>query len=255
MRRLSVAFMLASSNLETAKHRLAGMGDDQARANLTETLAAFRQECADLPLPRAFFSQVEHVREQSGLDVVPDVVLIALTHQLQHSLYNELAEHLFFSVSRDRKWIYLDPKKWFGEAALIRFSGTWRDVRDACQSFALDQWTATVFHSMRILERGLLELARLVGLDPVDLALENWKNITDQIERNIRDMESLPKSAAKSSDLQFLSGAAAQFRYFKDAWRNHVSHARESYDEQEARIVLEHVRDFMAHLASRPLAP
>jgi hypothetical protein len=43
--------------------------------------------------------------------------------------------------------------------------------------------------------------------------------------------------------------AAAEFRYFKDAWRNHVMHDRnDSYDEPEALRVLEHVTRFMTLL-------
>ena len=48
---------------------------------------------------------------------------------------------------------------------------------------------------------------------------------------------------------QFYSGAAKDFRYFKDAWRNHAMHFREHYEASEAKIILDHVKSFMIHLA------
>jgi hypothetical protein len=51
--------------------------------------------------------------------------------------------------------------------------------------------------------------------------------------------------------MSFYSAAAKEFFYFKDGWRNYVSHGGDPYDEDEAFSVLEHVRAFMSHLGSR----
>ncbi len=50
--------------------------------------------------------------------------------------------------------------------------------------------------------------------------------------------------------MQFLSEAAKEFFYFKDGWRNHVSHNRGTYDEHQAASVLEHTRSLMNHVAT-----
>ena len=63
-------------------------------------------------------------------------------------------------------------------------------------------------------------------------------------------MEKEPKSTEKSAKLKFYSSAAIQFRYFKDAWRNHVSHGRDTYDEREAYSIWNHVKEFMQTLAN-----
>jgi hypothetical protein len=44
-----------------------------------------------------------------------------------------------------------------------------------------------------------------------------------------------------------------QFRYFKDAWRNHVDHGREHYDEHQADTILTHTIDFMVFLVEAGL--
>jgi hypothetical protein len=61
----------------------------------------------------------------------------------------------------------------------------------------------------------------------------------------------LPKKGEKDRKLQFLSEAAKEFAYFKDGWRNFVSHGHEKYDDAKALSVLEHTRAFMNHLASQ----
>ena len=82
------------------------------------------------------------------------------------------------------------------------------------------------------------------------MAHENWKNVIDQIEAKIRAMEALHKSAEKIARLKELSLLASQFRYFKDAWRNHVSHSHENYDERDANNVWHHVKTFMEQMTS-----
>ena len=105
---------------------------------------------------------------------------------------------------------------------------------------------------MRILEIGLRALANDLKVTfPSPIELENWQSIIEKIESEIRQVNQQPKGLQKSHDLQFYSEAAKEFRYFKDAWRNHVSHSREKYVETEAFRVLSHVKDFMQHLATR----
>jgi hypothetical protein len=55
--------------------------------------------------------------------------------------------------------------------------------------------------------------------------------------------------ARRRNDLNFLSTAAKEFTYFREAWRNHVAHGRANYDDNDAMKVLTHVREFMSILA------
>ena len=137
----------------------------------------------------------------------------------------------------------------FGDKVAVAFEEATIDIQAASRCLALDEGTACVFHSMRVLEHGLRWLADAVGLPKEQVAHENWKNVIDQIERRIRSVETAPKSSDKLERLRVYSGAAVQFRYFKDAWRNHVSHARAHYDSRKAAAIWNHVKEFMQHLA------
>ena len=63
----------------------------------------------------------------------------------------------------------------------------------------------------------------------------------------------MKKGWEKDETLSFYSRVALQFRYFKDAWRNHVDHNREVYDADQAHSILIHARDFIKELAEHGL--
>jgi len=122
-----------------------------------------------------------------------------------------------------------------------------KDIDAANRCYALDEWTACVFHSMRVLEHGLRLTAKRFN---VDFAVDSWHKVIKGIEDAIaalRNKQGLTEEDRK--EISYYSDAASQFRYFKDSWRNHVSHGREHYDERDAEKVLTHVREFMQHLA------
>lgn len=134
-------------------------------------------------------------------------------------------------------------------AITTKFPSTAVDILAAVDCWALGYGSASVFHSMRVLEYGIAALARDVGRE---IGTQNWQNIIDQIESEIRNLgRTLPSGLEKSERLQFLSEAAKEIVYFKDGWRNYVSHNRAAYDVHQARSVLEHVRSFMTVLSRR----
>ena len=105
---------------------------------------------------------------------------------------------------------------------------------------------------MRVAEHGLRALAKKVGVPfPKTFDLKTWDELIRSIEQEIQKIILKPKSSQRSKDLEFYNTAAAQFRYFKDGWRNHVMHTRTSYDEPQAISLMAHVREFMQHLATR----
>jgi HEPN domain-containing protein len=118
-----------------------------------------------------------------------------------------------------------------------RFEDTERDARAATEAYALNLNDACVFHSMMVLERGLTALAKAVG---EETRRNTWGKIIERIERAL---------SKQRENLALYAAAAKEFTYFKEAWRNHVAHARADYDEHEALKVLTHVRDFMSRIS------
>ncbi len=167
------------------------------------------------------------------------------------TLEGELRRRVFLFVVSEDANLYRNPVASF-PLAWAAYPSARRDIEEACRCYALGRYTACVFHSMAILQVGLYALAHKANVTlryPVELA--EWNEVLSAIERYAESLRNQPRSAARDERLTFFSECAAQFRYFKDAWRNHVAHMRESYDRDQAHSILLHVRDFMEKASTR----
>jgi hypothetical protein len=249
------ALLVVASSLSRASVTLTVAGDDPAfdRDLVMNMLAEVGPPLKELPLSRVILDQFRRVEALAATG--PLYELSILVRELNNNLIVELTSHCYLMIPHERRQYYEQKNKPFGERAAAVFPEAQGDMSAASRCFALDEWTACVFHLMRILEHGLHTLANWVGLPPEAMSYENWKNVIDQVEKKIREMEALPKGPDKTAKLQAFSEAASQFRYFKDAWRNHVSHSRVSYDQHTAPPVWLHVGMFIQHLANHAPEP
>jgi hypothetical protein len=167
---------------------------------------------------------------------------------LRETIDSGLKWQLIYRYPNDKRYL-LENWKEHWASVRAKFPSAEIDILAAVDLWALGHSTASVFHFMRVLEHGLRALANDVGRS---FDIQNWQNIIDQIESEVRNLgKTLPASPDKTERLRFLSEAAKEFSYFKDGWRNHVSHGRGVYDEHQARSIMEHVKAFMTVLASK----
>jgi hypothetical protein len=183
-----------------------------------------------------------------GRDHGPDEVYHSMLN-LMSRLTDDVATLILMQLEPDRLQYY-DALDLFGEAVSAKFPDAVSDIREAGNCFATGRHTACVFHLMRVLEKGLFALAKSLRIKTLKtFNYENWQNIIDQIESKIREAEKSPRSPKKTENLKRLGDAAKEFRYIKNAWRNHVMHSRVSYNESEAESILRHVGEFIKALA------
>lgn len=222
-------------------------------ARVVKAVSSLREEMQKLPLPSSVRARLNRLAKAVEGEITEDRIstLTAHVNELQLDLQHELAQHLFLFIPAERKWLWLEPEKWFGEDVASKFVDARRDMRDCAKCLALDQWTASVFHAMAIMEHGLRHLAGRVGISlSPNFDFENWHNIIEQIEAEIKAKKQLPRAQQNQTEIEFCSSAASHFFAVKEAWRNHVSHGRGQYDEVEALRVVHNVRDFMKVLAT-----
>jgi len=173
---------------------------------------------------------------ESELRVLHECLEDDLRYKYFYRYPDDKARHL---VRVDAEW----------QAAIASFKSSEGTIKAAVDCYALGHNVACVFHCMQALESGLRALAADVGLT---FDVQQWNTIIEQIESEITKLRrTLPPGVGKNERMQFLSAAAKEFFYFKDGWRNYVSHGRAAYDEHQALSVLEHTRSFMNHLAPR----
>lgn len=159
---------------------------------------------------------------------------------LRESLDRELKSRLFLFVPAAKAETY-DQVELFGPEVHTKFSKASADIREAGTCLALGRATAAVFHLMCVLEVGLDSLSSALS---VPYSQKNWEQI-------LRDIETAISTIAFRQDREFYSRAALEFKFFRDAWRNHTMHGRGKYGDVQAEEIFDHVKAFMVHLATR----
>jgi hypothetical protein len=182
----------------------------------------------------------------------PKVTLSSLSEQCRDflsRLKDETESVSVFTVKSNMQWL-ATGEQFFGLRVAGAFPSAESDIDNAGKCLAFERWTASVFHSMRVLEIGLNTLAVRFN---VPFADKNWQNIIDQIEAEIRKIAQAGRQQGTNwkEEEHFYSEAALQFRYFKNAWRNYVMHIRENYDEERATSIFVHVKGFMKHISQK----
>jgi hypothetical protein len=211
------------------------------------------KEFKELKLSLVLRTQWQRLLERSETASLQEIKI--LIREMNNNLLVELDSAWFLIIPADRRFPYEQPSPIFGQDVHSAFPDARRDIAASGRCYALDEWTACVIHLMRALEHGLRWLADQVGLGQEAVSNENWKNVIDQIEKKIRELEALPKSDDKRKRTQFFSEAAIQFRWFKDAWRNYAMHSHEHYDEREGAIIFLHLSDFFRHIGAEAMRP
>jgi hypothetical protein len=218
-------------------------------------LAALRECIKHLPVSPLLSSRFlgfVHRLDDTAMPLTNREAFHALSGIL-NDVVMDLGTKTFVLIPPGREAYYRQNQPAFGQAVADEFPECDYDIGAATRCLALEQWTACVFHLMRVVERGLHHLARELQVPmSADVDLENWRNIIDQIDAEIRKLEqSLPRGREKTEILEYYGTASAGFNSFKNAWRNHVAHARSVYDEMSAIRIWNHVQAFMQTLASR----
>jgi hypothetical protein len=183
---------------------------------------------------------------------VAPLPVITAVDTLIETLEDELKRRYFLYMPAEDAKLYQYPAALFSKT-VTAFPSVQSMVNGACQCYALDQPTACVFHCMGVLQAGLYAQATALNVAfNYPLHLAEWHTIIQRIEAKIREMrEGLPKGDLRDDLVSFHSEAASQFRYFKDAWRNHIAHMRAEYDRDVAHSILTHTKDFMEQIAER----
>jgi hypothetical protein len=156
----------------------------------------------------------------------------------------ELGQRQFmFMPGRDAGWF--EHPELFGSQVANAFPSSVDDIREAGSCYATGRYTASVYHAICALEPALKALA--MNVRAKWNLRSTWGQSVGAIEAAIAKIP-----GREGGRKQFLSEAAAHFRFFKDAWRNDAMHARlKIAKESDAKEILDHVRSFMVLLSTR----
>jgi hypothetical protein len=157
---------------------------------------------------------------------------------------------------------YLAP---FEYAVYKKFRSAREDAVQAIQCIVAGVSTAAVFHLMRAVEQGIRALGKDLGLRRIRsvvrktgkiklLPIEHatWEMMHDQLRCKVdKKLKPLRPGPTRDEKELFYNSILNAFRGFKEAWRNHVMHTRDTYNPKQADIIFSDVSRFMQTLASR----
>lgn len=167
---------------------------------------------------------------------------------LQENFERELATRVFLAIDFGSQPYYEQPfADW--DACIKRFPDTQDDIEEMNKCFALSRYTAAVFHSLLVVEHGLIALGKRIGVTDPKLG---WDATYKQLGRLINDRSLIPANL----DFNFLEQTKSRLDSMKLAWRNKVNHAagklsveKTGFGHKSTQEVILACRSFMRLLA------
>jgi len=200
------------------------------RKRITELLKTVLNECEAISLPQTsilaqrMISEVEKINEENA---------ITKSNELEDRFQDEIESVKFLLVKADRVAFYENTEH-AGEQFKERFPRANVELIEAGNCFALDRYTACVFHLMRSLEIALAALHRSLGIpEPEKGSEKTWGKILGRIFKNITDNDSNPP-LNWASEKEFHHRCYALFQAVKVPYRDSTMHVESIYDEQSA---------------------
>ena len=147
---------------------------------------------------------------------------------------------------------YWQQERPFGDGVYDSFPSARTDVTASGDCYAVELYTACVFHLMRVVEKGLRALARerrIKNIGKTPLEWNDWNRIIRTIESKAQEVAAWKPGLRRDRAMEFYRGSVGELYAFKDAYRNYVMHDRADYDVHQAARVYDKVRDFMQRLA------
>ncbi len=195
------------------------------------------------------------VREMGTLASQPDVTLPQLSRlaeSLARTLKNELSLHVYLGISPREADFYEMPRDGW-EEIIQRYPDSIDDIESASKCWALGQYVASVYHSTQIVEFGVIDLGRFLG-------------VTDYRAGYTATTGALKKLIATPypdwpTDFKGRSESLRQLHErllaLETAWRNKISHAqgklhlmKKEFSPDVAEEILLATRAFMRVLST-----
>lgn len=218
--------------------------------NLRDVLPKYENDFVEIGMSASAASLRKLVAEAGSPDCTWGK-LQSLADEMHGRIVDEANARQFFSLSvREADWYSLPRRGW--ERPLERFPDIVDDVEEASKCFALSRYAGAVFHSVQIIEVGLIDLGTFLKVtDP----RSGWTAVSGALETVIRKNHKA-RTRFEQKNFAFLEQMQGLVHGLKNAWRNKISHAHgrlilmsKEFSPEVAEEILVASRAFMRRLA------
>jgi hypothetical protein len=264
-------YLTCLSGLQTDVNKLTQIEDEEDFWEDTvfvvavhETLVYLDDICSknELPVTGVLVSHVRRLMDvtldkDDPLSQVAEMSLTVLLlsqylERIRLTLIDELETKLLFQLPSNKKdWFENPTKNW--ENVIDRFPATVDEIEEMGKCFALSRYGAAVFHSLLVVEAGLIALGSVIGVtDPKAGWDATTKKLNDLVQGgHPKYPASLPINFATCEQIN------QKVQTMKHAWRNKVNHVagrlvvmRSDFAPDIAEEIVIATRGFMRTLAT-----
>ena len=139
------------------------------------------------------------------------------------------------------------------EEVIDRFKNSVMDVEEMRKCFALSRYAGCVFHSVQVIEFGLIDIGK--WLPALNDPKAGWPSVTQELER-IVNVPYPKRTPFEQTHFVFIEQTNALMKALKFAWRNKISHAggklhvlSPDFAPEIAEEIMMATRGFMRRLA------
>jgi len=222
------------------------------RGAFIESLKGLQELCAKhgLYVPMRNFQDLVSTMEVSEgvgkMDFPSGHMLSTFENAIQQLKY--AVEGTYFMQVDSRYANFMEDTTTFGPEIDASFSRVGYDIRESLQCYALNRWTATVFHCMRILEAGLRALHIAIGLHPVTEKDRDWGSVIRRMREKLADLK---KNGLPADQCRVFEELIDSFDSIRRSWRNPTMHIENRYDEAQSGAILIATGHFMRELSMK----
>jgi hypothetical protein len=224
--------------------------DENERANFNKLLPLWEDACIDLGLT-ASVATIRKLGKVLARGTNLENELYPLGDELQNRLIDEMNGKFFFSLTVEEAEHYNNPRKGW-EKIIDRFPDVINDVEEMRKCFALSRYPGAVFHSLHVIEAGLLELGTFMDAkDPHS----GWTAVSNRLDAIVGKKYD-QRNDFEKQNFPFLEQVQATVEGLKNAWRNKISHAQgklilltTDFTPEIAEEIILATRAFMRRLA------
>lgn len=219
-------------------------------ARVLETLNYVTESLEGLPLSPIIAGQVRRLRELVEHHEYPKDLVGRLT-ELQASICDEYAGIVVLLIRHENCKYYDEPDAVLGETA-SKFPDSRDDLIAGCRCFALEEWTASVFHFVRAAESALQLWAKQLKVKlSVPISESGWEELLKAVTKKIEALQHTKRSKKRTDDLEYYGQTASAFRELNRGWRMLAAHPKREFNERRALDAMNAVSVFLRRLGER----
>ncbi|MEI9968326.1 MAG: hypothetical protein WDM87_06765 [Terracidiphilus sp.] len=212
---------------------------------LGKNLRQIRMYCVKLDLKVAVACIDEALLDLKSELFLPER-LDRIYTDLDNSIRRDMQAALFFHVPFNLREFY-KPAALFGQDVADHFPRANYDIEEAGTCYAFGRSTACAFHLMRVMEIGVQEFGRILGVTfPED---KEWGKILNIATGKIKEQTELRTRHGRDPEIIAWSQIHAHLNSVGVGCRNPYMHPKETVTMEEAKDIIGLVGGFMRSLA------